>query len=227
MRAAGYSRGTIDSFGVHLDDSAADYLSHAENGVLTLIEEAGTESRIIKKGSNQQLSRSEVVGEVPLISPDGQWLAYLRSTRGRSVVWIRPLVGETYADVRITPSNLNVEEMTFTPGDSLVFAALNERHESALYTADRTGQVEPLGIADARYPAASADGKWLAYSQLNHGVWNLRVRDLRTGTTQELTTADCNFISSSWEPDSKTLLYASDCGRALWFTALYRQKVVP
>jgi Tol biopolymer transport system component len=28
-------------------------------------------------------------------------------------------------------------------------------------------------------------------------------------------------ISPAWSPDSKTLVYASDCERALWFTALH------
>jgi hypothetical protein len=39
--------------------------------------------------------------------------------------------------------------------------------------------------------------------------------------------APCNQIESSWEADSKTLVYADDCGRSLWFTAIARRRVIP
>ena len=41
------------------------------------------------------------------------------------------------------------------------------------------------------------------------------------------THANCNDVSPSWEADSRTLLFASDCGCAFGLTALYRQRVLP
>ena len=80
---------------------------------------------------------------------------------------------------------------------------------------------------EARYPAVSPDGKWLVYSQLNHGSWNLRLRDRGTGRITFLTDASCNAVDPSWESDSHTLLFASDCGRAIGLSGLYRRRVVP
>jgi Tol biopolymer transport system component len=121
----------------------------------------------------------------------------------------------------------DVEEMTFLPDGSLIFAARTSGAPSALYLADRNSNIRLIAGGEKRYPAASPDGRWLAYSELDAGVWNLQLRDLQNGQTRRLTNAACNDMTPAWEPDSATLIYASDCGRALWFTALYRRRVVP
>jgi Tol biopolymer transport system component len=80
---------------------------------------------------------------------------------------------------------------------------------------------------EARYPAVSPDGRWLAYSHLEGSSWHLWLRDLNEGQTRRLSDADCNNIQPAWEADSKTVVYASDCGRGLWFTQLVRRRVIP
>ena len=69
--------------------------------------------------------------------------------------------------------------------------------------------------------------RWLAYSHLQHGVWNLWLRDQRTAETRRIADMPCNQIQPAWEDDSKTLLYGTDCGRSLWFTAVARRRVIP
>jgi tricorn protease-like protein len=117
--------------------------------------------------------------------------------------------------------------MVFLSDDSFVFSAAAKNGFVHLFTADLAGNVRPLGREEARYPAISDDGQWLAYSRQQGGVWNLWLRDLHNGKTRRITDAECNDISPTWEADSKTLVFASDCGRALWFTALVRQRVIP
>jgi hypothetical protein len=34
-------------------------------------------------------------------------------------------------------------------------------------------------------------------------------------------------MQPAWENDSRTLLYGTDCGRSLWFTAVARRRVIP
>ena len=82
-------------------------------------------------------------------------------------------------------------------------------------------------IADARYPAISPDGRWLAYSHIENGVWNLWLMDIETGAKRRIADVPCNQVQPSWEGDSKTLLYGTDCGRAVWFTAVARRSVLP
>jgi hypothetical protein len=58
-------------------------------------------------------------------------------------------------------------------------------------------------------------------------MWNLWVRNQSTGATRRIADVPCNQIESSWEDDSETLLYGTDCGRSLRFTAIARRQVIP
>lgn len=227
MRADGYFAGDIGGPRLHRNASPVDQLSRTSAGQTMWVEEATETSQIIRLSSDDTRRHEISDAEFPVASPDGRWLAYLRSTNGRSTLWLHSLIDSQRSDAAITPSQFDIEEMAFLPNGSLVFAAMKDEHSSALYVAAQNGSIQPLAIANARYPAASPNGRWLAYSQLEHGVWNLWLRELRSGSTNRLTSRACNDFSPAWAPDSKTLLYASDCGRALWFTALYRRQVIP
>jgi Glycosyltransferase family 87/WD40-like Beta Propeller Repeat len=165
-------------------------------------------------------------GESPVVSADGQWLAFLRENHGRARIWVRALERQDEAGKPVTPPDLNVLEMSFLPGGSLIFAATSGGHP-ALFLVNQAGSVRPLDMDDARYPSVSPDGQWLAYSQLQGGNWNLWLRNLHNGQTERLTRAACNDTEPAWVNDSRTLIYASDCGRGLLFSALCRRRVVP
>ncbi len=127
----------------------------------------------------------------------------------------------------LTPASLNVYEAAFISASSYAFSAVDGRHAARIYLTDATHINEPLALGDARYPALSPNGLWMAYSHFDHGVWNLWVRDQKTGATRRIGDVPCNELQPAWEDDSKTLLYNTDCGRSLWFTAVGRRKVIP
>jgi hypothetical protein len=171
--------------------------------------------------------------ESPVVSFDGRWLAFLREDHGRARVWVHTLEqgnNPNGADKPVTPPELNILEMTFLPSGGLVFAA-DSGGRPGLFTTERSGdqagKIRSLGPKEARYPAVSPDGHWLAFSQLEGGNWNLWLRDLNSGQTQRLTHAACNAMEPAWADNSKTLVYASDCGRGLWFSALCRRRIFP
>ena len=226
MRVDGYAEAWLNSSGVHLNPSTADQLSHTAAAQTTWTEEAGARRQIVRSSPNQPTRVELSDAEYPVASWDGRWLAYLLTHGGKGELWIRPLQEPHGADIRVTDATLDVEEMAFLPDGAVIFAAATVNSSSALYVAAKDGSVHALNVSDARYPAASPDGQWLVYSHLRRGVWTLWLRDLRTGATRRLTDADCNDISTAWQ-DSRTILYASDCGRALWSTALYRQRILP
>jgi Tol biopolymer transport system component len=85
----------------------------------------------------------------------------------------------------------------------------------------------PLHLGESRYPAISPDGRWMAYSRFDGNGWNLWLRDQETGATRRIADVPCNQIQPSWEEDSETVLYSTDCGRSLWFTAVARRRVIP
>ena len=131
------------------------------------------------------------------------------------------------AEVALTPPSLNVNEASFLSAKEYAFSAVEGKRPPQIFLTNAMHQNAPLGLGESRYPALSPDGRWMAYSRFERGVWNLWLRDERTGAIRRISSVPCNQIQSAWESDSKTLLYSTDCGRSLWFTAVARRKVVP
>lgn len=234
LRGDGYHSG-IQADGVaHLSDtSSLDRLSLAADNDVEWVEEAGRNSVLKTVAYSGEADNESIVdAESPVFSSDGKRLAYLREDRGRGQIWIHGRDGAGGNDIPITPSELNVLEMSFLASGSsgnagdLIFSAQSDGKPS-LFTVDGAGHVKPLDTEEARYPAVSPDGRWLAYSAMASGSWNLRLRDLSSGQIQELTHAQCNATEPAWNADSKTLYYASDCGRTLWFSAICKRRVIP
>jgi hypothetical protein len=200
----------------------SDELSHAASGPRRWIERVSAASQIV---SNDPTLAPIDNAEQPVVSADGRWLAFEREDHGRATLWLHAL-DATQPDTPLTPPDLNVLEASFAPDGSIVFAAL-KAGVATLFERNASGQIAQILQDEARYPAVSPDGRWLVYSQLRHGSWNLRLRDRSDGHTQVLTDAPCNAVDPAWENDSRTLLFASDCGGAIGLTSLYRRQVVP
>ncbi len=195
------------------------------------VEQARHESTIVSTLS----SRSDIPqAESPVASFDGRWLAFLREDKGRARIWIHALAGPGTADSPVTPPELNALEMSFLPNGDLIFAAI-ANGRPGLFAAsgiqvqnqNESGSIRSLGAEEARYPAVSPDGHWLAYSRLQGGNFNLWLRDLTNGQTQRLTHSECNATQPAWDADSRNLVYASDCGRGLSFSTLCRRPIAP
>jgi Tol biopolymer transport system component len=186
------------------------------------IEQTGHESKIISASEGRTTIRQ---AESPVASFDGRWLAFLREDHGRARIWVRALDRQDAVDKPLTPPELNVLEMSFLPGGGLIFSAVSSGRPG-LFVVDRSGEIRPLEMGETRYPSVSPDGSWLAYSQLQGGTWNLWLRDLRNGQTRRLTNVACNNTEPAWAADSQTLIYGSDCGRPLGFSALCRRRII-
>ncbi|HEV2708955.1 MAG TPA: glycosyltransferase 87 family protein [Edaphobacter sp.] len=164
----------------------------------------------------------------PTLSSDGQSLAFIRNDHGRGRLMVRTAFQSSAAsEVALTPSSLNVYESSFLSEREYAFAAVEEQHSPQIFLTDATHLNAPLMLGESRYPALSPDGRWMAYSHFEYGAWNLWIRDQGTGVTRRIADEPCNQIQSSWENDSKTLIYSTDCGRSLWFTAVSRRRVIP
>ena len=166
--------------------------------------------------------------EDPMVSSDGQSLAFLRDDRGRGQLMVRSgFQSNSPTEVALTQPRLNVYEASFKSPTEYAFSAADDHHPPQIYMRDATHTNAPLDLGEVRYPALSPDGRWMAYSRLDHGAWNLWLRDQGSGATRRIADVPCNQIEPSWEDDSKTILYGTDCGRSLWFTAIARRRVVP
>jgi hypothetical protein len=167
-------------------------------------------------------------GREPMLSSDGKSLAFLRDAHGRGRLMVRrAFQSDDASEVALTPPRLNVYEASYVSEDAYAFSAVVDGLPPEIYLTDATHANSPVGLGESRYPSISPDGKWMAYSRLDHGMWNLWLRDQGTGLTRRVADVACNQIQPSWEGDSRTLLYDTDCGRSVWFTAVARRKVIP
>ena len=130
-------------------------------------------------------------------------------------------------EAALTPPSINVYDASFISQRDFVVSGVEGDGSPQLYLTDQSHQNLSLGLGESRYPALSPDGHWMAYSHMEHGVWNLWIRDQLSGATRRVADVPCNQIEPSWEADSKILVYADDCGRSLWFTAVSRRRVIP
>jgi hypothetical protein len=209
---------------------APDELAFASTPGNLLVESAGLHSTIASRTDPAFAPIPDA--ESPVLSADGRNLAYLRLDHGQGQLFLRAMQQQSGPhpgnDQRMTPPSLNVEHATFLPDASLIVSGLVDGVSGSRILRIRQGQLpELLPLGEARYPAVSPDGHWLAYSRMDRGNWNLSLLDLDSGAIHTIAQAECNTIEPAWEPDSKTILYGSDCGRALWFTAISRRRVIP
>jgi Tol biopolymer transport system component len=164
----------------------------------------------------------------PMLSADGQSLAFVRDHGGRGQLMVRRRFrSDAASEVPLTALSRNVYEASFLSEEEYAFSAVENGRPPQIYLTDGMHANAALSLGESRYPALSPDGRWMAYSHLEDGVWNLWLRDQRTGSTRRLADVPCNQIQPAWEGGSKTLLYGTDCGRSLWFTAVARRRVVP
>jgi hypothetical protein len=215
---SGYRRATIDddTGRISAAASANDELSLTVGGGQLWTEVVGVRS-ILESSSGPSI----LDAESPATLSGGNELAFLREIDGRKQLFVG---GQQLT----TPtSGWNLEEIAISPNGSIVVAATKNRGESHLYSVMGVDQLELIPVGEARYPAISPDGRWLAFSTFQSGYWNLSLRNFSTSEVRRLTTVGCNQTQPAWLPDSKTLLYSSDCGRALAFTAICKRRFLP
>jgi hypothetical protein len=207
-------------------EGARDELSLTAAGDQLWIETVGLHS-VLKPSPGY--GPSIVDAESPASLDNGQKLAFLRQINGRKRLFVHDLAHPGQPDQQLTTatSPWNVEEIAVSPSNSLVISATEGDVSSRLYEVRGVDQLKLIPAGEARYPAISPDGRWLAFSVFRSGYWNLALRDLNTGATRPLTNVSCDQTMPAWLPDSKTLLYGSDCGRALGFTAVTMRRFLP
>jgi hypothetical protein len=227
---SGYHLVTTDKNVVSVDPpdgSPEDDLSFTSGFGHVWVERSGSPYSQIAEAQNASPALIHDARE-PMLSTDGQSLAFVRDDHGRGRLMVRRAFQSAAADeVALTPASMNVYEASFLSEKEYTFSAVEGRHSPQMYLTDAAHFNTPLGLGQSRYPALSPDERWLAYSHFEHGAWNLWIRDQKTGATRRIADEPCNQIQPSWENDSKTLLYSTDCGRSLWFTAVARRRVIP
>ncbi len=71
----------------------------------------------------------------------------------------------------------------------------------------------------------SSDGRWLASTISSSGNKQIWITDRMTQARIRLTGGNCDSWDPAWEPDSKAILFASDCNRGIGCPALFRARL--
>ena len=122
-----------------------------------------------------------------MLSADGGSLAFVRDDHGRGRLIVHRIAPPDSAiEVALTPPSLNVYEATFLSEKEYAYSAVERGRPPQIYLTDATHFNTPLGLGEARYPALSPDGRWMAYSRLEHGMWNLWLPQQKTGATRRV-----------------------------------------
>jgi len=210
-----------------IDPSSDDNLSFSADSRQALVEKA----RAGVSGIADPLHPEKTIveeGQIPMSSIEGQNLAFMRADHGRGQLMLRQAFQSGHStEAALTTAAINVYDASFISQRVFAFSGVEDGRPPRIFLTDQSHQNTPLDLGESRYPALSSDGRWMAYSRMEHGVWNLSILDLQTGAARRVADVPCNQIQPSWEADSKTIVYADDCGRSLWFTAIARRRVIP
>ena len=228
LAPTGYQLAPMDgaAFQIRDGDTEKDELSLAASGEELWTESVGLHS-LLEPVSGSFATISDA--ESPAIVSRGSQLAFLRQIGGRKQLFVRDLIHPGILDRQVTTvaSPWNLEEIASSPSGTIIVAATQDQGKSRLYIVKGVDQLEPIAAGEARYPAVSPDGRWLAFSSFHSGFWNLSLQDLTTGAMRRLTAVPCDQTEPAWLSDSRTLLYSSDCGRAFGFAAICRRRFLP
>jgi hypothetical protein len=187
------------------------------------LEQVGQQSSIFRLPLSPSSPRPDLIGEgeSPSVSPDGNWLAFIREEHARATVRLVE-TGSSQPPRPIADVQQLLDLSVGSDGD-LIAAVGPLSNPHLILIRHISGAVEPLIriTGPVRYPAVSPDGKRLAFSRRESGSWQLVVYEFSTDAEGQLTHASCNATSPSWE-SSQVILYATDCGRGLGLNALAR-----
>jgi hypothetical protein len=154
----------------------------------------------------------------------------------RAGIFYQSIDGERYV-LRWLHDNRD-EELAFageafhpitTMPDGPIYFEIVANRTSTMMQFDPTTRQTSSSLArvpvDTLKPEASPDGKWTAFTSSRNGPEQVWLRHLADGREMLLTGGNCNSSSPAWALDSKSILFASDCGRAFGLPALYRARL--
>ena len=214
--------------GVPADDvQGEDELSYAvdREGTTLWIEiatSAGPAIRTLESDNGGRAGCEIQDAESPALSQDGKSLAFIREESARGSLWIADphSCNSPEHPLRVTPPDIDVRAVNGAPEGHFVFSAMTPQGTAAFLVSRSTApELLLLPGASVDSLALSGDGDTILLSALANEHWQLLSQSLRTHIVRQLTAGGCTSNDPSWT-NVKTIIYATDCGRAMGWTTL-------
>jgi Tol biopolymer transport system component len=173
-----------------------------------------------------RLTADSVTKYHPELSPDGQWMAYIRSEGGNGKLFVMPTGNPT--DKRAIPIDKSVYSPVFDPASAkLAVASLDKRDCRVLEISINSGETRPLGpcVLPNGSPILdwARDGSRLAYVDRSPdngsaAIWQMKLSD---GTRTQLTWPPDAYSFDTrprYSPDGTTLSFSrgTRASRDIW-----------
>jgi tricorn protease len=138
-------------------------------------------------GEAQRLTTHGGQETQPVVSPDGQWLAFTGQYDGGTEIYLMPVAGGP--PKRLTWEGGGMRVWGFTAAGEVLYTSLDARPGSQLFALDvKTGQRRQLPVGQASDAALSADGKTLYFTR--SGLRSDNARQYRGGAIARLWSLD-------------------------------------
>jgi Tol biopolymer transport system component len=142
----------------------------------------------------------------PKFSRTGRFVAFLRTVDQRTdLVVVRVRTGEEWT---VTTSGTVTNGYSWTPDESLVYVNGDSSHGDLFEVqSDGSGTRRLSDDGDPKFtPEVSPDGKRVAFTQAAPTL-DIRLLDLRDGSTREVTRGRRRHVDPVWSPDGRFLAY--------------------
>jgi eukaryotic-like serine/threonine-protein kinase len=146
----------------------------------------------------------------PALSPDGSLVAYASDRSGNDEIWISDVHGG--AAVQLTEDPAIDKSPAWLPDGSALLFESDRGGSSGIWKVPRLGGSAVLVVADARSPAVSPDGKWLAFARGQPDAARIVLAPLSDASSGRPLTGDGDGLFGhnhpAWSPDGSRLCYA-------------------
>ncbi len=122
-----------------------------------------------------------------------------------------------------------VHPVAQSPDGPIRFELLRHRTSAIMLFDPVHGTLTPdraVNPSEAAAPSISPDKQWTAFTRSLGGNEQVWIQRTAGGAPIQITGGNCNSSSPAWELDSKAIVFQSDCGRGIGWTALYRAPLV-
>ncbi|RXK82159.1 Tol-Pal system beta propeller repeat protein TolB [Chlorobaculum sp. 24CR] len=156
-----------------------------------------------------QLTNSNSISLTPVISPDGNYIAWTDYTSGRPDLYIKNLA--TGAKVSVNKHGVCISP-AWRPGTNTLVTTLSYQGDQDLYLIRADGTVERRltkgGGIDVS-PSFSPDGSKMAFVSTRQGGPQIFIQDMNSGQARRLTYSGTYNTQPSWSPSGDKILYSS------------------